>query len=987
MTGRGAATVAVVLTLALPAAATAAGVPEAVDPGTPEYTGVPVPREPADYDPGESALEAIHDADLAAGGRSFWIDRVLERPFLSSGDSHLYTRGRALYMYRHDAGTLGFGGGYAYRERPAAGNQSLFTVTVSAGPLTETTAARRQYPSHWSSVHAAAGLTVEQRKFITHENVAVAILALTNTDGEPATTTVTATSPIATVGSGGELTGTVDARYGLTTLHTRLSGDGMSADGSSLTRTLTLAPGETATLKVLMGVTARELPGSTADYQRFRDYEPERAFETHLREYNRWWVDNVPYIDVPDENVKKMAYYRTFLNRFNHFDGNIPGNDYQFPVSIEGVLGYNNAIQLTQPMHMQDLKYFRDPLWSYGNWVSSGESSKCTAFTDNPGDTLHWNNNHEQYIAREAWNAYKVHGGEPAILGNLARYAECDVKGQLRRFDVNGNHLVEYASGFYTGNDADAVALHYFNPPPPVGRNAPGRTQDRSDTALWYSGARAAAAAYAVRGDFAKAAELYGLAERIKRSILTLLWDDGDQVFKQKDVESGELVPWKEQQNFLPFTEGLVPDRWEYRRALRYFADKAEFPIMPFFTANQRDKAEAVAAGRPGSNNFSNINSTLQAQLYSRAIRSYPSPYVTAGMYRRLLDWLTWTQYVGGDNRYPDNNEYFFDWDPETRTLGRSGIHHNILGAYNFMIVEDVAGMRPRLDDVVELWPIDVGYDHFTVNNLSYHGRDLSIVWDEPGDGRRHYGDVPEGYSLYVAGRRAFTVDRLAHVRWDSRTRAVDVRGRARVLYRAKAPVARATEVSLAGNPRVLDMFQKAGVDLAGRGRNLAAGSAVTASFTAAGTDPQHAADGFTISGPAVQPGFYAPNPAYGAANPIWGTKGSPNAGDWLELDLRRPRRLHAVKLYFYSNKQFGSGPPQGPATEGGTYREPVSYAVQYHDGAAWRDVPGQRRTPAAPWPNYNAVEFPRLQTRRVRIVVTPAAGYAVALKEVQLVG
>ena len=39
--------------------------------------------------------------------------------------------------------------------------------------------------------------------------------------------------------------------------------------------------------------------------------------------------------------------------------------------SIEGVTGYNNAIQLTQPMHMQDLKYFRNPIYSYGNWISS----------------------------------------------------------------------------------------------------------------------------------------------------------------------------------------------------------------------------------------------------------------------------------------------------------------------------------------------------------------------------------------------------------------------------------------------------------------------------------------------------------------------------------------------------------------------------------------------------------------------------------------
>ena len=87
------------------------GIPPAVDPGTPVFTGSeqPVPAEPAAFEPGKSRLEAIYQADLAAGGTSFWIDRVLERPFLSNQDSYLYTRGRALYMYTHNAGVLGFG--------------------------------------------------------------------------------------------------------------------------------------------------------------------------------------------------------------------------------------------------------------------------------------------------------------------------------------------------------------------------------------------------------------------------------------------------------------------------------------------------------------------------------------------------------------------------------------------------------------------------------------------------------------------------------------------------------------------------------------------------------------------------------------------------------------------------------------------------------------------------------------------------------------
>ena len=76
--------------------------------------------------------------------------------------------------------------------------------------------------------------------------------------------------------------------------------------------------------------------------------------------------------------------------RFNYLDADIPGNDFQFPTSIEGVTGYNNAIALTVPMFIDDLKYLRDPAYSYGPWVSTGESSEGGRFMDNPGDPENW---------------------------------------------------------------------------------------------------------------------------------------------------------------------------------------------------------------------------------------------------------------------------------------------------------------------------------------------------------------------------------------------------------------------------------------------------------------------------------------------------------------------------------------------------------------------------------------------------------------------
>ena len=58
---------------------------------------------------------------------------------------------------------------------------------------------------------------------------------------------------------------------------------------------------------------------------------------------------------------------------------------------------------------------------------------------------------------------------------------------------------------------------------------------------------------------------------------------------------------------------------------------------------------------------------------------------------------------------------------------------------------------------------------------------------------------------------------------------------------------------------------------------------------------------------------------------------------------------------------------------------------MQYHDGDGWVEAPGQVKTPSAPWPNYNAVEFRRVRAQRVRVLMTPMPGYAIGLKEMQV--
>lgn len=1188
--------------------------PAGNNPGDPTFTGSaqPVPNPPASFDPSRNTLQRIFNADVAAGGTSYWFDRILTVPFLpaaqdpTNSDSVLMTRGRALYMYTHNPSVLGFaaggfgadGGGWAYRQPPAARTaQDLYTIGVSGDALTEDTALRVQYPSYFSGVFTRTGLSVTERKFITQNDVAVTDLTLTNTGTAAETDTLTAASPIATTPSadGTELTGSVTLRYGLSTIFPRMSGDGFSVSGTSLTRTVTVNAGASVSLKVQLGAIANELPGSAADYQRYRGLDPQQAWLTQLREYNEFWVDNVPYLDLPDKNVEKIFYYRYWENRFNSFDGNIPGNDYQFPVDLEGALGYDNQISLTVPMRLQDLQWWRDPEYSYGPVLSQGEESGCQAFHDNPGNTGNWNNTYEQWTGTQAWQDYLIHGGPISVVRQLAKYAECDVEGTLAKFDTNKDNLTEYSSGTLPGNDADSVAFKYYGT----------RPQDRTESSFLFAEASTAAAEYTMLGDTAKATQMSTIASNVRSAVLNTLWASGPvtnsdpvggkatgprvtgeignavpldgagdyvnlppniasgltdftisawvkptaitqwsrvfdfgtgtgnymfltvnagtgprfaittsggggeqqisstaqlplntwshlavtlsgttgtlyvngtavatnsnmsltpaslantnqdwigrsqfgdptlngavddfaiysralsasevsalaggqaaagdiadykfdeasgataldssghggdatvvspvkptitcpgSVFLQKDLTTGNLVCWKDQQNFTPYIDGVPPDTAQYTQGLRYYGDSTEFPIMPVYTADQADQAAdvACAACNQGSNNFSNINATLQARLYSKALRDYPTPYITPVMYRQLIEWLAWNEDINGDNQFPDNNEFYFNWDPATKTFGRSSINHDTLGSFSWMMFQDIAGLQPRADDSIELWPVDMGYDHFTVNNLSYHGSDLTIVWQKPG-GTRFYPAAPMGYSLYVDGSLAFTADSLAHITWNSHT------GRAtggRVIFSARVPVPTASQVSLSGNARVTDSFQKAGVNLKDPSPDLAEGKTATASFTTTSpasqaTSPANAVDGFTISGLPVVSGSYV------GTNPIWGDRGTPNAQDWLQVDLGKPTKFGDVKVYFYSNKAFGSG--------GGTYREPAAYTIQYLNGSAWVDVPGQVHSPQTPAPNYNEVTFAPVHAQQIRILVTPMTGFAVGIKELQV--
>ena len=1006
---------AVVLSL-LPAGvlkASAAEAPAALDIGYPTFKNTELLDEVYDLSKlGVSYSEkdimmAIYKQDLANGGDSFYMDRILAREGVCSGNAGsngnadgntFLTRGRALYMYTSSPSVIGFGGNTAYHQPLGRGNLVRVLFSNADGSLTtkEDTSKRINAPSNWSSTYSVgSNLTLDVVKFIHQENVAVTTMTLTNKSAEDQAITVAADSTFATepgkVTVNGaeqtELTGTCSSPAGLTTIYARMTGDGFEAASSDdycwLSRNVTVPAGGSVELKVVIAFTTEEIPESTEQYLRFAGLGNLETVRAQKAEYNLYWAENLPYIDVPKKAVQKAIDYRWWLERFNSLDANIPGYDYQYPVTIEGVLGYNNAIILTQPMHLQDTKWLRSPYLAYGQLLSAGNSSQSSAFLDNPGNRNNWNNHYGQYLAEAGYEAFNVIGGGAEVAENFAYYFGHDATGQLEHYGnhIEGRDLIAYRNNYMTGNDADTISMH-----------APGTGtwKAHGENAYVWAAADAAAKLYEQLGNTEQAKYYRDLADKIKADVLELMWCEECQKFEtyavrptgtQHNANQPNLVKYTESNNYNYFAVGLVPDDaasvTKYKEALKAFSNGKEFPIFPFYTANQVHNQEVS-----GSNNFSNINFTVQLRLYESALRTYDKEqtYITDDMLAMMAEWMAWNVYPdAGDIRYPNNNE-FHNIDGRTyENYYRSWIYHNILGNYTYLFIEDMAGIQPRSDEKIELSPIDFSYDHFMVNNVRYHGHDLTVVWDKPDDGKTWYNECPEGYSLYIDGTLAFTLKDLAHVVYDSATKEISFPDGAVEIVTNNGGAAIPTAMNTAiTEEKVLNMLEKSGVHGM---TNLAEGAEVTATFTpdkarAASWAEKHRADGSDSTSKAVNETAPDPQAVVDGTTvdmPFWGNYGSVNERDSLTLKLSSKQTVDMATLYFYNDRQ----------TNG--YSEPSKFAVEYWDGEAWQAVRQQTRTPSAPRANYNAVYFAPVETDQFRFTFTNKDKGFTAVTEIQL--
>lgn len=720
-------------------------------------------RMPPSGLPAQMARALLLDDDelLFPSGRHLWNKELLTQPGLAGK-----------FCYLHSSNCL----------------KRLFDVTffVDGQPLTiyDNEYEIERYPSHTLVRYHKSAVTIEESKFITYDDRAVAAYAVRSRDGKPHDFALEVVAPYALVPGDDGTRGfplLAQGRYQGIPLHLYLDAPGFErlAGGTvHLRRQLRIDAGKDVAAHAAVAFRfdnqARPVPDPPLE---------DAPLARHQADYNRWFAENVPYFDSSDFGFKKMWYYRWWIVRFHLVETNAP--DLKGYAFYEGKMGFDNVIGFAVPLQVKELSYLRDPRFALSQIGNSYRNvAKNGAVVDPPGSP-YWNETYSHWIAAAVAELNRVHPIPASTLRELLPAMAQDVRAWLSAYDSDGDFLPERREPRVTGYDLDILSYWHFNDlkldlrvnPPPL---------ERVDFASFvFANAAAVSELAGLVGDTALAAEFEQVAGKVRDAVLANFWDDDTRFFYPRRFDNHGRIPIRELHGFFPITNLLVPDRSKYLAALEKFVDPDEFwSRFPPVITSMKHYADWTWQMDGLSRNIAPHPISMGARTLLQAIKHYEQSAVTADHFMDLMTRYNELVYSGVHPRdpywRPNAHEYYSKWEPHANTpLPKpSDISHDFHSMFCALVVEGAVGLTPRTDAKIELQPLARQWTYFLLDGLRYQGHDLTIVWDRP-DGSVRYPNYPEGFSLYVDGQVAFTRPDLAHVVYDPQSRQAAVVDRA----------------------------------------------------------------------------------------------------------------------------------------------------------------------------------------------------------------
>lgn len=559
------------------------------------------------------------------------------------------------------------------------------------------------------------GITIEEKKFITENDVVASVLSFTNKTSSSVSFEISA-SPNK---------GQSEEKFGYRYI---LFGGDVSASSS---KTFTLEAGKSAEYKLAVAVSDSQ--GESA--KKINTFaQSKTAAADHIKQFNLWFEKNVPYFDCSDKQILQIYYFRWLTYRNNIRKITDKWNGYIISEFLPNVdwAGLYNSISCPAGHHFYEGRWIRDDKYldAYQEfWFIDGANPRLYSFP----------------IADAYYNRYLVTGDK----AELTKYLD-ELCNNYKAWEKS--HYVSSMGLFKQIADRDGM------------ENAIGGDGIRTTiNSYMYGDAVAISNIATLLGNTTLAKEYKDKAEALRKNVMEKLWNS-DEGFFETIKENGQSVNVRELLGYVPWYFNLPSDDLKYSSAFAQLLDpKGFYAEYGPTTAEQRDPlfmskirpncrwdgpswpfatSQTLVAAANLLNNYKNNNSFNKGNWFD-LLKTYAK-----SQYKNGYPWIA-------ENIHPLTGEWIVDYD--------RSIHYNH-STYTDIVITGLVGIRPEDNDkYITVNPLLESSDmkHFMLENVSYRGHDVAVVYDA--DGKTY--NIGAGLFIYVDGELCASSKTLTYMR------------------------------------------------------------------------------------------------------------------------------------------------------------------------------------------------------------------------------
>ncbi|WP_294069687.1 MGH1-like glycoside hydrolase domain-containing protein [Proteiniphilum sp. UBA1028] len=459
-----------------------------------------------------------------------------------------------------------------------------------------------------------------------------------------------------------------------------------------------------------------------ADYfNRMEDENIAQAISNNAS--GEWMKRNIPLFECPQKNFEEIYYFRWWSLRKHIKETPIGYVMTEFLVNRSYADKYN-MIACAFGHHIYESRWLRDPQYldQYIHaWYRGNEGKPMGKF-----------GNFSSWAADAIYNRYLVDKDTTYLVDLLP-----DLHAEYQRWEES--HRLPNKL-FWQGDVQDGMEESISG----------GRRKKYARPTInsyMYGNADALAKIFSLTENEQMAKTYQLKRDTIKELVTGNLWNDQHAFFETHRGDS--LANVREAIGYIPWYFNL-PDNGKYDVAWKQVSDESGF-LAPYglTTAERRHplfrmagccKCEWDGAIWPFA-----TSQTMTAM--ANFMNNYTQNTVSDSTYFRLMERYVESQYHRGRpyiGEYQDEiTGYWLKGDQE-----RSRYYNH--STFNDLIITGLIGLRPQEDNTLVVNPLlpEDTWNWFCLDNVPYHGRMITILWDKYGD-RYHQG---KGFIIFVDG-------------------------------------------------------------------------------------------------------------------------------------------------------------------------------------------------------------------------------------------